>query len=382
MTINAIAKLTAAFDATFTSPGNAAENDRPPAVISWPSVPVEIVRAAGLQPIFVRGGAMQTPSADAHLEPEIFPGRLRALVDAALTGNLSGAACVIVPRTSDPDYKAFLYLREFVRRSIVGTLPPILLFDLLQSDGPDVGAYDTARTRALLDDLASIGGRQPSLDDVHQEIARTNAARAAARRLAALRRDRPRARGAEVFPLLGAFWQLEPNAYVALASEAADDFARRAPLDGLRLLLAGTPMDSPALHVEIESHGAIVVAEAGPWGSGAAGDDVACDGDPLMALAEKYRRDAIGPRTPVSALRAWFLRILDNVDAVVVSLPPEDTAFGWDYPGLRDLLQARRIPHVCLAGDPYRPLTPADHDRLHTLVNVAAAPTGKVRHGG
>ena len=377
MTINAIAKLTAAFDETFTSPDNAAEHDRPPVVLSWPSVPVEIVRAAGLRPIFVRGGAMATPAADAHLEPEIFPSRLRRLVDAALTGRLSGAARVIVPRTSDPDYKAFLYLREFVRRGIVRTLPPTVLFDLLQSDSPDVRAYDAERTRALLDELASVTGRPPSLDDVRQEIVRTNVARAAARRLVGLRHGHPRVSGAEVFPLLGAFWQLTPDDYTALASEAADDIARRPLLDGSRVLLAGAPMDSPVLHAEIESHGAIVVAEAGPWGSGAAGDDVACDGDPLMALADKYRRDAIGPRTPVSALRGSLLSILDNIDAVVVSLPPEDTAFGWDYPALRDLLQARRIPHICMCGDPYRPLTPADHGRLHTMVTPAA----EARHG-
>ena len=109
MTTNAIATLTAAFDATFTSPGYAADRDRPAVVLSWPSVPIEIVRAAGLRPIFVRGGAISTaatPAADAHLEPEIFPSRLRYLVDAALTGRLDSAARIIVPRTSDPDYKA------------------------------------------------------------------------------------------------------------------------------------------------------------------------------------------------------------------------------------------------------------------------------------
>ena len=102
-------------------------------------------------------------------------------------------------------------------------------------------------------------------------------------------------------------------------------------------------------------------------------------GDPLLALADKYRRDAIGPRTPIGALRSSISRMLDTIDAVVVSLPPEDTAFGWDYPALRDLLQARRIPHICLCGDPYQPLTPADHDRLRTLVGTAA-PAGEVRH--
>jgi benzoyl-CoA reductase/2-hydroxyglutaryl-CoA dehydratase subunit BcrC/BadD/HgdB len=231
-------------------------------------------------------------------------------VDAALTGSLSEAACIVIPRTSDPDYKCFLYLREFARLGIARALPPVLLYDLLQSPGPDVPAYNAARTRVLLEKLASITGRQPSLDDVRHEIARTNKARAAARRLLALRGSEPRVTGAEVFPLLGAFWSLPPEEYAALAGEAADDIARRAPLTGPRVLLAGAPVDSAALHAAIEARGAIVMAEAGPWGSAMAADNL--DGldsldsssDPVAALAERYSNHTIGARTPADTLRA------------------------------------------------------------------------------
>jgi benzoyl-CoA reductase/2-hydroxyglutaryl-CoA dehydratase subunit BcrC/BadD/HgdB len=166
---------------------------------------------------------------------------------------------------------------------------------------------------------------------------------------------------------------------VAFAGEAADRISARPPLDGPRVLLTGAPVDGPALHQAIESHGAIVVAEIGPWGLGAAGDDVRLDEDPVAALADKYRTDAIGARTPVDSIRRWTERALDEVDAVVVSLPPEDAVFGWDYPALRDRLDARGIPHVCLRGDPYQPLTPADHARLETM--VSAASRQEARHG-
>jgi benzoyl-CoA reductase/2-hydroxyglutaryl-CoA dehydratase subunit BcrC/BadD/HgdB len=219
--------------------------------------------------------------------------------------------------------------------------------------------------KALFEVLASITGRQPSLDDLRLEIERTNAARSAVRRLVALRHVVPRVKGAEVLPLLSAFWQLPPNDYAVLAAEAVDRIAQRPPLDGLRVLLAGAPVDGTALHAAIESYGAIVVEEVGPWGSAAAGDDVDCAGDPLLALADKYRRDAFGPRTPVGVLRDSISRMLVDIDAVVVSLPPEDMAFGWDYPALRDMFRARRIPHTCLRGDS------SDHDRLNTLVGAA-----------
>jgi benzoyl-CoA reductase/2-hydroxyglutaryl-CoA dehydratase subunit BcrC/BadD/HgdB len=378
MTTNAIATLTNAFEKTFTTADRAA--NRNVVVVSWPSVPIEIIRAAGLRPFFARGSAISTPAADEHLEAGIFPSRLRSLVDAALAGRLSHAACIVIPRTSDPDYKCFLYLRQFVRLGIAPALPPTLLFDLLQSHGPDVREYNAARTRALFEELATIAGRQPSLGNLRHEIARTNAARAALRRLAAQRRGAPRIAGAEVFPLLGAFWRLAPDDYTTLAATAADEIERRSPVAGPRVLLAGAPVEGPALHAAIESRGAVVVDEVGPWGSGAAGDDAICGDDPITALSEKYRTDTIGPRTPANAMRASIASALDEVDAVVVSLPPDDTAFGWDYPALRGLLETRRIPHTCLHGDPYQPLSPSDKAHIDAVLTAAAARTAAL-HG-
>jgi len=349
-------------------------------VASWPSVPIEIVRAAGFRAVFARGASGPTPTADRHLEPRIFPGRLRHLVESALTGRLSHAAQIVIPRTSDTDYKCFLYLREFVRRGVIPALPPVILFDLLQSAGAEVRAYDAARTRALFDELSSVSGRRPSVDNLKLEIARANQARAAARGLVAFRRSVPRVTGAELFPLLAAFWDLEPERYVAAVKSATSAFAKRSALSGPRVLLAGVPVDGPELHHTIESHGAIVVTEAGPWGSGAPGDDVRVDDDPLLALADKYRADAIGARTPAASLRRHIGQMLDDVDAVVVSLPPEDAVFGWDYPALRDVLHARGLPHVCLRGDQYQTPTPEEHAELDAMV-AAAARLQEARHG-
>jgi benzoyl-CoA reductase/2-hydroxyglutaryl-CoA dehydratase subunit BcrC/BadD/HgdB len=349
-------------------------------VASWPSVPVEIVRAAGFRAAVARGGSGPTPAADQHLEPGIFPRRLRHLVESAFTGRLADAVRIVIPRTSDADYKCFLYLREFVRRGVTPALPPVMLFDLLQSGGAAVRAYDAARTHALLNELATVSGRTPSADDLHREIARANEARAAARRLAEFRGIVPRVTGTEVFPLLAAFWELEPERYVAAVNGAASAFARRSVLSGPRVLLTGAPVDGPELHRAIESHGAVVVAEAGPWGSEAAGDDVRVDDDPILALADKYRADSIGARTPAASMRLWTERMLDGVDAVVIALPPDDAVFGWDYPAVREMLQARGIPHVCLRGDQHDLPTRAEQSRLAAMVSAVSRLQG-ARHG-
>jgi benzoyl-CoA reductase/2-hydroxyglutaryl-CoA dehydratase subunit BcrC/BadD/HgdB len=353
---------------------------KPIVCVASPSVPLEIVRAAGCDAQFARGSCDPTPAADAHLEPFIFPNRLRQLVEAALTGRLAHVARIVVPRTSDADYKCFLYLREFVRRGAIPALPPVVLFDLLQSDGPGVRAYDVARTRALCDELASVSGRTPSVDDLRREIGRVNAAREAARRVMALRRSRPRISGTEALPLLAAFWEMEPDRYAAMASDAAGEIAARQPLEGARLLLAGAPVDAPVVHQAIESHGAVVTAELVPWGTGATGDDVRLDDDPVMALADWYRSNTIGARTPVETMRRWIDERLDDADGVVVLLPPDDAVFGWDYPALRDRLAARGIPHVCLRGDPYEPPTQSAHADLVAMI-AAASRLQEARHG-
>ncbi len=377
---DALTVLTEVFEDQSVRHGGASDHEDPAVVISWPAVPIELVRAAGLRPVMIRGAQSSTPLADQWLEPDTFPNRLHQLVDSALAGRLRHALCLVLPRTSDPDYKAFLYLRELVRRRVAPSLPPIVLFDLLQSNGPDVRAYDGARARDLFETLATLRRGNALPDRVHDAIERTNAARAALRRLLALRRDGPRVSGTEVLPLLGAFWRMAPDEYAVLANEAAGALSRRAPLDGLRVLLAGAPVDGPTLHAEIESLGAIVVGEPGPWGTDAPGEDVSSDGDPFTAIAERYRRCAIGPRMPLTMVQQLVGQVADDVDAVIVVLPPEDTVYGWDYPALRAWLGVRQLPHVCVTSDPCRPLNAADRERLAALI-ASVRPRVGARHG-
>jgi hypothetical protein len=377
MAVDAIVALTAAFHDRSLTLAGPADDDRPVAAISSPTVPLELVRAAGLRPVVVRGSASPTVAGDAHLEAAVFPRRIRQLVDAAVTGRLRGGA-IVLPRTSDADYQCFLYLRELARKHALPQSGPILLFDLLQSDGSDAAAHNADRTRVLFESLAMIGGG--SCDAMEAQVAHANAARGAVRRLLALRGQAPRVLGAEALPLIGAFWRLAPEVYTPLAAAAAETIAGRPTLDLPRVLLLGAPVDGVTLHSAIEAHGAVVVAEASPWGTLAAGMDVVMGGDPFMAIAAKYRRDAWGPRTPLAEVRRWTIAALAGVDAVVVSLPRDDAAFGWDYPWLRNRLDEMRVPHVVLTHDPWEPMPDGDRNRLVSLIRTTV-PRVEARHG-
>jgi benzoyl-CoA reductase/2-hydroxyglutaryl-CoA dehydratase subunit BcrC/BadD/HgdB len=371
MSASAIEELRAAFAEPFPTSGTGPTPTADAVVISWPSVPTEVVRAAGFAPLVARGHAAPTPSAAAVLEPELFPGRLRQLVEAALTGRLAGVAAVVLPRTSDADYKCYLYLRELVRRGRVTALPPLLLFDLLQSDGAAAQAYDADRTRDLAQRLASLAGRQLAADDLRAATANANRARAAAGRLDALRSPVPRIAGSDALPLTGAFWQLEPERYATLATAVAAELAGRSALAGPRVLLAGAPVDSAALHAAVETEGGVVVAELSPFGTCGARVEVDPSGDPFASLAEHYRRESLDARLPVAALLRKLAGALEHIDAVIISLPPDDASFGFDYPRLRELLARRGVAHTVVTADPAAGATAADRERIRTTLRAA-----------
>ena len=233
--------------------------------------------------------------------------------------------------------------------------------------------YNADRARELLARLARLAGREPGPDSLREAIAGANRARAAARRLVALRVDKPRITGSDAMPLLGAFWQLEPERYASLATAAVDSLTRRAPLDAPRVLVAGVPVDGTTLHADIEAAGAVVVAELSPFGTSGARADIEVSGDPFAALADYYARKSIDARLPVNALMQELDDALRIADAVVISLPADDASFGWDYRRIRELLARRSIPHTVLTGDAASGLTAADRARIDSLLRAAAA---------
>jgi hypothetical protein len=381
MGASGIDELRAAFEEPFWALGSDAARDRQTVLVSWPSLPVELVRAAGLSPVFARGRSTPTPAADRVLEPDLFPNRLQQLVEAALTARLQNVAAVVLPRSSDPDYKCFLYLRELARRGAAPNLPPVLLFDLLHGDGSDAHAYNAKRGRDLFTLLSNLAGRRVREDDLRAAIAGANRARASARRLQALRHDPPRVTGAEALPLLGAFWQLEPQRYAALANAAADALVRRAPIERCRVLVAGAPVDTVAIPAAVEAEGAVVVAELSPFGAAGTHNDIAVADDPFAALALHYARESIDARLRVPALIRKLEELLGAAEAVVILQPPDDASFGWDYPRIRELLVRRSIAHTVLSGDPAHEATLADRERIRSLLSSGPTKRPEVRCG-
>ena len=100
------------------------------------TVPWELVEAAGCFPLVLRRPRRPTPNADQLLEPDVFSARIRGLFEGIVSGEWSFLRAVVVPRTSEQDYKLFLYLREIMRETSGSGMPPVYLYDLLHTRSP------------------------------------------------------------------------------------------------------------------------------------------------------------------------------------------------------------------------------------------------------
>lgn len=318
------------------------------------TIPWELIRAAGFFPVILRPPRRATPAADEFMEANVFPERTRQIFESAVNGEWNFLSAIVLSRTSEQEYKLFLYLREVDREGAREGMPPVYLYDLLHSRSAESDAYGASRTRELKRKLEEIAGRSIAARDLTDAIAESNAARAAVRRLLGLRRGVPRLSGTEALPLVGAYWFMARAGYAQLATEAATIFERRESLSGARVLIKGAPLDHVQLHAALESHGAIVVAEDDWWGARSVGADIDAGDDALTAIFEHYYLEAPSPRVfPPSAADRWFeSRVREGVDGVVFYLPSEDYALGWDYPRQKLFLDGLGISSLVIREDP------------------------------
>lgn len=339
------------------------------------TVPWELIRAAGFFPVMLRPAQDVAPAADEFMETNVFPDRIRQIFESAVGGEWSFLRAIILSRTSEQEYKLFLYLREVARESTRDGMPPVHLYGLLHSQSEETRAHGMSRTEELKRVLEEIAGHPITARDMAEAIAESNAARAAVRRLLQLRKGAPRLSGAEALPLIGAYWFMPRAEYAKLATEAAEALERREPLPGARLIVKGASLDHVQLHAALESHGAIVVAEDDWWGARSVGGDISEGGDALKAIFDHYYLDAPSPRMfPRDVADHWFeSRVREGVDGVVFYLPSEDFALGWDYPRQKVFLDGLGIPSIVVREDPAAgELSSQSHESIKQFVKGIA----------
>jgi benzoyl-CoA reductase/2-hydroxyglutaryl-CoA dehydratase subunit BcrC/BadD/HgdB len=334
------------------------------------TVPWELIRAAGAFPCVVNSGNPNHLDIGNFMEEGVFEKRIRAIFGAAISGDLQHLSLLVLSRTSEQEYKLYLYLREVARQDPRRRIPPVYLYDLLHTRSSEACSYGLERTRRLKERLEDLTGTPINSDALQQAIEESNSARRAIRNLLRLRQPEPKVSGTDALSLTAPFFFIDRDQYTRLAEQAVKLIEPRNPLSGNRVIITGASLNHQGLHQAVEMHGAIVVAEDDWWGAQSAGGDTDNGSkDLLKAIFEKYYLDAPSPRLfPFEIADAWFQQAsTDGIDGVIFYLPPEDCVAGWDYPRRRRYLDERGIPHLLVREDAMT-ISEECHERIETFV--------------
>jgi len=321
------------------------------------SVPVELILAAGLDPIRLRGMPADTPHrAGAYME-EHFDGEVRAIFEALLADRYALLDLLVVPRSSEVYLQLYYLIREIPRWEPQARLPETSLFDLLQTPGYTTARYNLGRMKALAEQLAAIGGR--AIDDTALSAAIVDANRlrtALAEASVLWRGPSPRLSGSDALCVIGAASVLDPADAIAqinaLVAEPPPELARNGP----RLLIKGSPQHDIRFTALVESCGAEVVAHDHLGGDRTFETLVSEEGNPWEALVHHYQREIPGPRAyPQAREDARFIALAEAaaVDGVIIFHDEWDDTLGWEYPDQKRLLDARGLPVLFLKRQPY-----------------------------
>lgn len=273
----------------------------------------------------------------------VFESRFRTAFDRLCSGAWSDVDVVVIPRTSEQEHKLYLYLREASRLGYARALPRLYLYNLLHARSPEAYDFGLEQTRRMTQDFDCTEER------LRESISESNRARTAVRSILELRRQ-GRLAGSEAVAMIGEFFSGDRSEFAGRMEQRLTTLASAAPMDRPRILIKGAPLDDASLHRLVEQQGGYVAAEDDWHGSRAAGEfNIRADGDPIVAIFEKYYYDAVSPRVqPSEEADVWFMREIGRgrLDGVLFYVPFTDDVAGWDYPRHLAFVQLRGIPSL------------------------------------
>lgn len=315
------------------------------------AIPRELVLASGRTPVLVTADlARPIPTAEHYIDPVVAP-EIQALFDAAVAGEFEFLDLLVISR---PYAQLYYYLKEIYRLGRAPKLPPLAIYDLIQSRREAVRAYNLGRTRALAERLGRDAPRTIDDASLGAAIAAENAVRARQRELQDLRWQ-GRVSGSEALQALGAGWFVSPKDYAAALEAWLGELQRAPARSGTRVVVStAEPFTHAGLHEALEGAGMLVVAEDDAFGARAAGEDVGTAGDLLEAITEKVWLDVATPAVnPYEDREAWFRAqaARPDVEAVVFYVPPSDRQFGWDLPRLARFVAGLGKPALLVRQD-------------------------------
>lgn len=313
--------------------------------------PLEILLAAGFQPVRITGHTGAVQKADGLMHPNMCQ-FVRACLDAAVDGAYSTFEGAVFVNSCDAMRRLADAWRKYTDAKFVH------MIDLPKGAGDADAAYLRHEFEKLRRALESAFGIEVSNPVIKQAVKLYNTSRSLYHEMNALRTDAPpRVSGREAWNMAGLFNNTPPavwnQAMKALLEQKRAD-APPAVLARPRVILAGSPAHNPEFAGFVEDCGLDVVFEDMCTGSRFFDVSVGNAADPLLDLARGYLQKPPCARMMTMDKRAEAMidraRAMGARGVVHHALKFCDTVL-YDAPELKRRLEAAGLRTLFLEGD-------------------------------
>ncbi len=320
--------------------------------------PVEILTAAGVVPLRLKGSVSEpVTKADAYMETIVCP-FIRNVFDAALKGKFDYLDGMVMPHQCDStdrtnnEWRYNLGLPYFHFLNV-----PHL------TDNSSVEFFKSV-LGVFIKSLEKFTGREITAAALASAVAAHNENRRAMRALYDLRKaNPPLVSGSEMMKVLVAAMSLPVDESTSLIKSVTEEVKQRpAPSGngGSRLMLIGDQIDDVAIPELIEAAGSRLVVDDLSIGGKIYRTDVDATPDPLTGIAERYLRKIKLPTTFVSEgntyeenLEARFGHLKGdikefNVNAVILFVYKYCDPYGFEVPSIKGFIESAGAPVLYL----------------------------------
>lgn len=321
--------------------------------------PVEIITAAGLVPVRLRGDVnAPITKADAHMETIVCP-FVRNVFDAVLKGTYEYLDGIVVPHLCDSTSRTYDTWAYNVQ------LPYSFFLNVPHaSDQPSIDFFK-AVLGTFIKSLEGLTGTRITDEALAQSVKAHNRNRGMMRQLYALRQaNLPLISGVEMTQVLVAAMGMPVDESTRLIASVIDEVKGRAPKakssDSARIMIVGDQIDNTAMVEIVENTGAWVVMDDMSIGAKIYWLDVDETKNPLDGIAERYLRKIPLPTTFVGVGKPYQESLEDrfghirgyvkdfSVNGAVLFIYKYCDPYGFEVPALKSYIEALGVPVLYL----------------------------------
>jgi bzd-type benzoyl-CoA reductase N subunit len=329
-------------------------------------VPEELIHAAGLTPVRVRGNAAPLRRVDAHLQ-SFTCALCRSTLDRALCGELGFLSGTVFAHSCD----AMQALADLWRMNLGPKHFSDVVMQPANLGSPAARTYLVAELNRFRERLAAFAGRPIADGDLQASIALYDETRRLVHLLEGLR---DRLSASQWYSILDAAQVMPREEFNPLLAELLDVLAGAAVAPaGPRLFLVGAVLDEPRLLSLVDDMGARLVGDDLCSGSRHFYGQVGASGDPLAALADYYLQRPPCPAKlhPAHDPGAYLLDLVQRSrgQGVVFAIEKFCEPHAFDYALIAPALDRAGVPYLLLEME-QTPSLEALRTRLQAFVEM------------